>query len=279
MSEFYVNLGGVLCDFSKPTIMSIINITPDSFYEGSRVFCFEDMLNKIEEDVENGALIFDIGGYSSRPNGVDVPVEEEIKRVCSAIGAIKTRFPDLVLSVDTFRSEVIKEVYKSFGAVIVNDITAGEFDDDIINVAAEYNLPYIAMHMRGTPQTMQSLCEYDDVVRDVIRYFVKRCEFLKNRGVEQLILDPGFGFAKDVKQNFEMLNRFEEFQVFDLPLLVGISRKSMIYRTLDCTPSESLVGTVALNWQLLTKGANILRVHDVKAARDVVKLYEAMISL
>lgn len=279
MKELYINLGGVLHNFSRSSIMSIINITPDSFYEGSRVFCFDTMVKKIEEDIQNGASIFDVGGYSSRPNGVDVPVEEEIKRVCSAIEVIKKKFPDLVLSVDTFRSEVIKEVYKSFGSVIVNDITAGELDDKIIDVTAQYNLPYIAMNMRGTPQTMQNFCNYDDVVRDIIRYFVKRCDFLRSRGVEQLILDPGFGFSKDVKQNFELLNRFEEFHVFELPLLVGISRKSMIYKTLDCTPEESLIGTSALNWHLLTKGANILRVHDVKAASDVVKLYEAMTSL
>lgn len=278
MSDFYVNLGGVLHNFSEHKVMSILNITPDSFYKGSRVFCLDRMVEKIELDIKYGADIFDIGGYSSRPNSEDVSVDEEVRRVCGAVERVRDEFPDLVLSIDTFRSKVVEEVVKNFGAVIVNDISAGELDSRILDVTAKFGLPYIAMHMRGLPQTMQTMCDYNDVVNDVVSYFIKRCEMLRNKGVEQIIIDPGFGFAKNVEQNFEMLRRFDEFKVLGLPLLGGVSRKSMIYKTLECEPCDALNGTTALNWQLLSMGANIIRVHDVKEANETVRLFNAMLN-
>lgn len=277
MNHFHVNLNGKLYDFSKHKVMSIINITPDSFYEESRVFCFDNMLRKIEQDINHGADFFDIGGYSSRPDGCDISVEQEIERVCKAVDKIKERF-SIALSIDTFRSKVIENVVHNFGSVIVNDISAGELDDKIIDVAAKYKLPYIAMHMRGTPQTMQSMCQYNDVVNDIITYFVKRCEYFRVKGVSQLIIDPGFGFAKTIEQNFEILRRLKEFEVLKLPILAGISRKSMIYKTLNITANEALNGTSILNWQALTEGATILRVHDVKEAKEVIKLYQKMLA-
>lgn len=270
----FVNVGGKLYDLSGHNVMAIINVTPDSFFKGSRVSSFDSMLAKIENDIALGATIFDIGGYSSRPGAVDVSVKEEVRRVADAVEVIRDKFPDILLSIDTFRSEVIEQVVHSFGAVIVNDITAGEADPKIIDVAAKYSLPYIAMHMRGSPRDMQTKCDYTDVTEDVIDYFHKRIEFFKRKGVETTIIDPGFGFSKNIAQNFEMMRNLNRFKVFNNMLLVGISRKSMIWKTLDITPDEALNGTTALNMVALTAGADILRVHDVRQAVECVGLFE-----
>lgn len=277
IDNFFVNVGGVLHDFSGHKIMSIINITPDSFYEGSRVICFDTMLEKIENDLRLGAFIFDIGGYSSRPGAADVSEQEEVRRVIGAVERIRERFGNILLSIDTFRSGVIREVVENCGSVVVNDISAGEADDRMLDVTAYYNLPYIAMHMRGTPQNMNTLTHYDKgVAIEVVSYFHNKLAQYKIKGVESVILDPGFGFSKTVEQNFELLSELDKFNIFDNPLLVGVSRKSMIYKTLGIDSEASLNGTTALNWAALASGANILRVHDVKEAAECVKLFEAL---
>ena len=263
-----------LINLFEPQVMAIVNVTDDSFYDGSRAMSDESLRNRICEVVGQGATIIDIGGYSSRPGADDISVEEEWSRVRRGLQAVRAVSKDVTISVDTFRAEVARRAIEEFGWIIVNDISAGELSPEIIDVVAEADVPYVAMHMRGTPQSMQQNTYYEDgVVAEVFRYFQQRVEYLMSRGVKQIILDPGFGFAKSVEQNYELLSSLNKFRDLGYPILAGLSRKSMIYKVLDCTPAEALAGTIALNWEALRQGASILRVHDVKEAVEQVKLY------
>lgn len=263
-------------DLMQPQVMAIINVTPDSFYSHSRAFSVEALERRVAEAVAEGATIFDVGGYSSRPGADDVSLEEEWRRV--ELGASVVRnMTNLPLSIDTFRSDIAERATERFGEVIINDISAGEADARMIDVAAANNLPYVAMHMRGTPQTMHSLTTYPrGVVTEVAEYLQRRADYLTSRGVERVVLDPGFGFAKSVEQNYELLSNLHRLSSLGLPLLVGLSRKSMVYKFLGTTPEESLSATSVLNFEALRRGATILRVHDVKQAVEVVKLYNIL---
>lgn len=262
-------------DFFQPQVMAIVNVTDDSFYEGSRTQSDDAIVERVREVVEQGATIVDVGGYSSRPGAKDISVEEEWQRVERGLQAVRSVSKDVAVSVDTFRAEVAERAIKEFGDVIINDISAGELSPRMIDVVADAGVPYVAMHMRGTPQTMQQNTSYSDgVVAEVCRYFEHRVEYLLGRGVKDIILDPGFGFAKSAEQNFELLAHLSQLCALGYPVLAGLSRKSMIYNTLGVTAAEALAGTVALNWEALRQGATILRVHDVREAADVVQLYK-----
>ena len=262
-------------DFFQPQVMAIVNVTDDSFYESSRTQSDDAIVERVREVVEQGATIVDVGGYSSRPGAKDISVEEEWQRVQRGLQAVRSVSRDVAVSVDTFRAEVAERAIKEFGDVIINDISAGELSPRMIDVVAEAGVPYVAMHMRGTPQTMQQNTSYSEgVVAEVCRYFEHRVEYLLGRGVKDVILDPGFGFAKSAEQNFELLAHLSQLCALGYPVLAGLSRKSMIYNTLGVTAAEALAGTVALNWEALRQGATILRVHDVREAADVVQLYK-----
>ena len=269
-----MRLGDRVLDLSQPQVMAIINVTDDSFFEGSRTVDEQSIAARVREAIASGATILDVGGYSSRPGAKELSVDEEWERVRKGLRGIKDVAADAFVSVDTFRSEVVRRAVEEFGDVIVNDISAGELDDEMIDVVAKYNLPYIAMHMRGTPQTMQSLTEYPNgVVVEVCRYFEKKVAELHSRGVSKIILDPGFGFAKTLEQNYELLGGLNRLCAMGYPVLAGVSRKSMIYKLLGVTPAESLNGTTALNWEALRQGAAILRVHDTREAVEVVNIF------
>lgn len=268
----------MILDLSSPRVMAIVNVTPDSFYAGSRTPEAPDIERRIREAVAEGASLLDIGGYSSRPGAGEVPVEEEWRRVSLGVSAARRIAPEIPVSVDTFRSEVAERAIRTFGEVIVNDISAGELDPGMWAVVAAHDVPYVAMHMKGTPQSMQRQTDYRrDITTEVVDYFRQRMEAMLTAGLrrERIILDPGFGFAKTAAQNFELLAGLPRLCELGFPVLAGLSRKSMIYRTLDCTPAESLAGTVALGWECLRQGARILRVHDVREAADTVKLFNA----
>ncbi len=257
----------------KPWVMGILNVTPDSFYSGSRMGVDEMCIGeRVEEILKEGGDIIDIGAYSTRSNADDISPEEEYSRLKIGLNVIKNIDANAIVSVDTFRADVARRCVEEFGVDIVNDVSGGTLDDDMFATVANLKVPYILMHMRGTPATMQQLTEYNDVTRDVIDDLHKKKCALNDLGIDDVIIDPGFGFSKIVEQNFEMLNRLEDFKQLDAPLLVGVSRKSMIYRTLGCTPVESLNGTTVINTISLLKGAHILRVHDVKEAVEVCKL-------
>lgn len=266
---------GQLLDLSEPRVMGILNITPDSFFEGSRykpnIQVIIDIAGKMLHD---GAGFIDIGGYSTRPNAVEIGVQEENDRVLPVIETIIRHFPDTIISIDTFRSQVSKAAIK-VGAAIINDISGGNLDTEMFRTVADLDVPYILMHSRGNPATMTSLNQYQDITVDVISELQSKVFELRQLGVKDIMIDPGFGFAKGPKQGFEMMRRLSAFQVFDLPVLAGISRKSMIYKTLGVTANEALNGTTALNMIALMNGASILRVHDVKEAVETVKLFEA----
>ena len=255
--------------------MAIVNVTPDSFYSTSRHSSCAEVCRSVERAITEGATIIDIGGYSSRHGAEDVSVEEEWRRVEMGLQAVRSVDAGVVVSIDTFRAEIVRRAYESFGPFIVNDISAGELDEDMLNVVAKYELPYIAMHMRGTPQTMQSQTDYGgDVVGGVVEYFRRRVVELQDAGIarDRIILDPGFGFAKSASQNFELMRALPTLREMGFPLLVGVSRKSMIYRTLGITPEESLPSSLALAWEALRSGEAILRVHDVAATKQVLRL-------
>ncbi|MEJ0031800.1 MAG: dihydropteroate synthase [Bacteroidota bacterium] len=252
--------------------MGILNVTPDSFYDGDRYFDLTAAIKHTEKMVKDGADMIDVGGYSSRPGADDISPDEEAKRVVDIIAAIGKEFPGLLISIDTFRSEVAKKALAA-GASIINDITGGDHDPALRKLAIEHRAPYIIMHMRGTPKTMTRLTQYDNVVKEVIADLQKKVHDYQQEGLTDIAIDPGFGFAKNVDQNFGMLRDLEAFAMIDRPLLAGISRKSMIWRTLEIKPEEALNGTIALNMVALMKGADIIRVHDVKEATECVKLY------
>lgn len=251
--------------------MGIINITPDSFYSGSRSNTEKEILSTAEKMLTEGATFLDLGAYSSRPGATDISAEEELNRIIPAIEIIIRELPEILLSIDTFRAEVAEKSIEA-GAAIINDISAGKLDNNMLAVIARFQVPYIMMHMKGTPQTMKELNQYKDITSDVLFYFSERINAARELGINDLIIDPGFGFAKNIEQNFELLAKLKLFQNLDLPLLVGVSRKSMIWKKLKISTEEALNGTTSLNTAALLKGANILRVHDVREAKECIKL-------
>ena len=263
-------------DLSVPRVMTIVNVTPDSFYDGCRSFTEEEIEHHVVRAIEEGADMLDVGGYSSRPNADDVAVDEEIARVGRAMKVIRRVYPEMVVSIDTFRAEVVRRIVDEWSACIVNDISAGELDPEMITTVARLGLPYVAMHMRGTPTTMQSMTDYGDIVEEVRSYFVQKISELRAAGIEDIVIDPGFGFAKTLEQNYQLMSGLHRLNDLGAPMLVGISRKSMIYRLLDCTPAEALNGTTALHLEALRQGAKILRVHDTREAVEVVKIYNQL---
>ena len=269
-----MKLGDRELNLSQPRVMTIINVTDDSFFEHSRTDDEQSIAERIRKAYGEGADIFDIGGYSSRPGARELTVEEEWSRVRLGLQIVRREAPEAFVSIDTFRAEIVRRAVEEFGPLIVNDISAGELDAEMWYVVAKYRLPYVAMHMRGTPQTMQSQTDYPNgVVNEVCDYFAKRVELLKSRGVENIILDPGFGFAKTLDQNYELLGGLNRLCEMGCPVLAGVSRKSMIYKLLDISPAEALNGTTALHWEALRQGATILRVHDTREAVEVVKIF------
>lgn len=263
-------------DLSKPRVMTIVNVTPDSFYDGSRTFTEEEIERRVAQAIAEGADMLDVGGYSSRPNADEVSVEEEYARVCRAMKVIRRVCPEVAVSIDTFRAEVVQRVVADWGDCIVNDISAGEADSQMIPTVARLGLPYIAMHMRGTPATMQSMTDYSDVVEEVRNYFVRKLDELHSAGITDVVIDPGFGFAKTLEQNYSLMDGLNRLNDLGAPILVGISRKSMIYKLLGCTPAEALNGTTALHLEALRQGAKILRVHDTREAVEVIKIYNQL---
>jgi dihydropteroate synthase len=269
-----INTGGRLLDLGRPRVMGIINVTEDSFFSGSRYTGEREIVEAAGMMLEEGADIIDVGGCSTRPGAQEVSEEVERERVCRAVRLILGQFPDACISVDTYRSAVAEAAVSGQGAAIINDISGGEMDPGMFPLVIRLNVPYIMMHMQGTPRTMQDNPQYNDVVEDILFWFGQRIARLREGGVKDIILDPGFGFGKSADNNFEMLRRFSEFRIAGLPLMAGLSRKSMIWKTLDVTPDEALTGTAALNMAALINGASVLRVHDVREAREVITLYE-----
>ena len=272
----YINVNGELMDVSKPQVMGILNVTPDSFYAGSRKQTEEEIFFRARQILEEGGSIIDIGAYSSRPNAEHISAEEEMRRLRFGLEIVNKVCPDAVISVDTFRAEVAEVCVKEYGVAIINDIAAGEMDDKMFDTVARLHVPYIMMHMQGTPQNMQKTPQYNNVVKDVFLYFAEKVQLLRDLGVNDIILDPGFGFGKTIEHNYELLAHLEDFRIFELPLLVGVSRKSMISRVLGITSNEALNGTTVLNTIALQKGTNIIRVHDVRQAVEAVKIVSKM---
>jgi dihydropteroate synthase len=270
-----INCKGNLIDLSTPKIMGILNVTPDSFYDGGNYEDTMAIMSQVKTMTTEGATFIDIGGYSSRPDADDISVDEELKRVIPIIKMIIKECPDTLISVDTFRSQVAEYAIEA-GACMVNDISAGHLDENMLKTVAKLKVPYIMMHMRGNPKTMKSLTNYDDLMKEILFYFSERIAKARELGIVDLIVDPGFGFAKTLEQNYELLNKFELLQMTDLPILAGLSRKSMIYKTLNSSSEEALNGTSVLNTIALQKGANILRVHDVKEAMECIMLTQQL---
>lgn len=269
--------GGTLIDLERPMVMGIVNATPDSFYSGSRTPDMSDIIERSRRLLEEGADCLDVGGYSSRPGCEDVPYEEEWRRLDSALGAIRARVgDDVLLSVDTFRAGIARRCVEKYGVNIINDISGGTADAEMFPAVAELKVGYVLTHMRGTPATMTALTNYDDVVADVIRELAFRVSDLRRLGVADVIVDPGFGFAKTTEQNFTLLKNLKEFEILNCPILAGLSRKSMIWKTLGSSAEKALNGTTALNMAALMNGADILRVHDVKEARETITLYQSL---
>jgi dihydropteroate synthase len=269
-----LNIRGRLLDLSRPMVMGILNMTPDSFYSGSRIHASEEVVDRAGKMLEEGAAILDIGGYSTRPGAREVGVTEEGDRVESAVEPLTKYFPQIIISVDTFRSKVAARAIRS-GAALINDVAGGTLDDQMYQVAADFRVPYILMHMRGNPQTMGSLTDYDNLVPDILRDLQKKVMTLKSLGVADLIIDPGFGFAKTTGQNFKLMRHLAQFDLLGYPVLAGISRKRTIYKTLGISADEALNGTTVMNTLALQQGASILRVHDVREAVEAVKLWES----
>lgn len=274
VSPIYMNVNGRLLDLSTPQVMGILNVTPDSFYSDSRMQTEKDIADRAQQIIDEGASIIDIGAYSSRPNAEHISAEEEMNRLRTGLEILNRNHPDAVISVDTFRAEVAEQCVKEYGVAIINDISAGEMDNRMFATVAELGVPYIMMHMQGTPQNMQNEPHYDNLMKEVFLYFATKVQQLRDLGVKDIILDPGFGFGKTLEHNYELIAHLDEFSVFELPLLVGVSRKSMIYKLLGGTPQDSLNGTTVLDTVALMKGAHILRVHDVREAVEAVRMTE-----
>lgn len=274
VSPIYMNVKGRLLDLSTPQVMGILNVTPDSFYSDSRMQTEKDIADRAQQIIDEGASIIDIGAYSSRPNAEHISAEEEMNRLRTGLEILNRNHPDAVISVDTFRAEVAEQCVNEYGVAMINDISAGEMDNRMFATVAELGVPYIMMHMQGTPQNMQNEPHYDNLMKEVFLYFATKVQQLRDLGVKDIILDPGFGFGKTLEHNYELMAHLDEFSVFELPLLVGVSRKSMIYKLLGGTPQDSLNGTTVLDTVALMKGAHILRVHDVREAVEAVRMTE-----
>lgn len=275
LDNYSINLNGNLLNLNTPVIMSILNTTPDSFFDGGNYNSLEKALKKVENDLELGATIIDIGGYSTRPNGSEVSLETEIQRTVPFIEEIIKRFPKVNLSIDTFRSKVASLALQA-GAVMINDVSAWNIDNEMIDVVSKHKVPYVLMHMKGNPNTMQHQPYYDNIIKDIIKFLIKKIDILESKGVKDIIIDPGFGFGKTIDHNFSILANLNSFKVLNLPILVGLSHKSMIYKILNTSKLETINGTTALNMYSLSKGAKILRVHNVKQAMECIKLNEAI---
>jgi dihydropteroate synthase len=269
----FIRIRGKLLDLTTPKIIGILNITPDSFYDGGRYTDKAGLMARIEKMLYEGADIIDIGAYSSRPGAPEVSTEEEMHRLIVALEPIRKKFPEIILSVDTFRSDIARKVIEDYQVDMINDISGGQIDPGMMDTIAEMKIPCIIMHMRGTPQTMQQHTDYDDLIKEVIRFLGKQVSSLLGKGASDILLDPGFGFSKTVEQNYALLANLDAFRILELPIVVGISRKSMIYKFLDIKPDEAMNGTTALHMIALEKGADFLRVHDVKEARQAIKLF------
>ena len=275
-TPIYINVGGELMDVARPRVMGILNVTPDSFYAGCRMETEAAVMGRVHEILGEGGDLIDVGAYSSRPGADDVSPQEEMARLRMALAVIRREAPTAVVSVDTFRADVARMCVEEYGVQIINDISAGLMDEAMFSTVAALGVPYIMMHMQGTPQDMQRQPVYDNLLREVFLYFSERVGRLRELGAKDIILDPGFGFGKTLEHNYTLLNHLEDFRIFELPLLVGVSRKSMVYRLLDITPEEALNGTTVLHTLSLMKGANILRVHDVRQAVEAVKIVGKM---
>ena len=270
-----INCKGELVDLTRPKVMGILNLTPDSFFDGGKYKDETSILQQVEYMLNHGATFIDMGAYSSRPGAEHVTEDEELLRMLPVIDLILTKFPDTLISVDTFRSKVAAESIEH-GAALINDISAGNLDAAMFDTVANYQVPYIMMHMKGTPQSMQKQATYSDVIKDLRSYFSEKIQETTSKKINDIIIDPGFGFAKTTEQNYTLLNHLDLFQTFGLPILIGLSRKSMIYKVLESSPQEALNGTTALHTIALLKGANITRAHDVKEAMECVKLVEVL---
>lgn len=269
-----INCKGSLIDLSQPKVMGILNVTPNSFFDGGKFTDEIAIFRQVEKMLLEGATFIDVGAYSSKPNAEYVSEEEEIRRLITIIKFLVDEFPEIILSIDTFRSAVASKAIEA-GAAIINDISAGSLDAEMLTTVAKLQVPYIMMHMKGTPKTMQSLTQYDDILKEMVLYFAQKLNKARSLGINDVIIDPGYGFAKTTEQNFEVLQKSELFQILDVPILAGLSRKSMIYKTLETNAKEALNGTTVLNTLALIKGANILRVHDVKEAMETITLFSA----
>lgn len=267
-----INLNGRILDLTKPVVMGIINVTPDSFFDGGKYKTEKKVLKRAEEILEQGGEVIDIGAVSTQPGSEGISTKEEIDRLLPAVTAVKKAFPDAFISIDTYRSWVALKIIEDCGPCMVNDVSGGNFDVHMFDTVGKLGVPYILMHMQGTPLKMQEDPQYDDIIRDISLFFTDRVKKLTRAGVKDIIIDPGFGFGKNLEHNYQLLNRLDSFKVFQLPLLVGVSRKSMIYKLLNSTPEEALNGTSIVNTMALLGGADILRVHDVKEAVEVVKI-------
>lgn len=274
LAHRYLNVNGQLLDLSVPRVMGILNVTPDSFYAGSRMQTEADIAQRAQQILDEGASIIDIGAYSSRPNAEHISSDEEKRRLQMGLEIVNRNHPDAIVSVDTFRADVAEWCVREYGVAMINDIAAGEMDSTMFETVARLGVPYIMMHMQGTPQDMQAKPHYDNLLKEIFIYFAKKVRQLRDLGVKDIVLDPGFGFGKTLEHNYELMAHLEEFRVFELPLLVGVSRKSMIYRLLGGTPQDALNGTTVLNTMALMKGANVIRVHDVREAVEAVDIVE-----
>jgi dihydropteroate synthase len=270
-----INCKGNLIALATPKVMGILNVTPNSFYDGGKFTHEKTILNQVEKMLLDGATFIDVGGYSSKPNAEEVSEEEELQRVIPVIQNIVKEFPHAIISIDTFRSNVAKESVEN-GVAMINDISAGSLDENMMKTVAKLQVPYIMMHMKGNPKTMQSLANYENIIKEMVFYFSEKIAEARNLGINDLIIDPGFGFAKTITQNFEVLRQLELFQILELPILIGVSRKSMVYKTLETTSEFALNGTTSLNTIALLKGAKILRVHDVKEAVECITLFNQL---
>lgn len=270
----YINVNGRLLDLSVPQVMGILNVTPDSFYAGSRMQTENEIAARARQILEEGASIIDVGAYSSRPAAEHISAEEEMCRLRTGLEIVNRNHPDAVISVDTFRADVAEQCVKEYGVAIVNDISAGEMDHRMFHTVAQLGVPYIMMHMRGTPQSMQKEPHYENLLKEVFLYFARKVQQLRDLGGKDIILDPGFGFGKTLEHNYDLMAHLEEFRIFELPVLVGVSRKSMIYQLLGSNPQDSLNGTTVLDTIALMKGTHILRVHDVREAVESVRIVE-----
>ncbi|MBN2214996.1 MAG: dihydropteroate synthase [Bacteroidales bacterium] len=267
-----LRLRGKITELSDPKIMGVLNVTPDSFYDGGRYTNKQLIIKKVSQMITEGADMIDVGAFSSRPGAVPIPENDEIKRLEPALDEIRTNYPDIPISVDTFRAGVAKYVVKQYDVNIINDIFAGTADDNMYKTIADLGVPYIIMHMKGTPQNMQKNPVYDNLMKEIILFFSERLRHIRHSGIHDIIIDPGFGFGKTIEHNYTILRQLDAFKIFELPVMVGLSRKSFIYKVLKTVPEESLNGTTVLNTIALINGASILRVHDVKEAKEAIRL-------